>query len=133
MKVTKVEFVLTNYEVFRIEEDNILECIFMTKYENIDIAYDSYGSTSLNMLENLLLVVKDYTKIYEIDHLTSFNPERRDIAQIRFYTESDENEDGRRYTGITDAYVNLTNPSFNATQINTLDGNRLYITIDEKL
>lgn len=124
MKIQAIDLMLSDGSIFCIEKDNILEYDYVMHYEPISEANDSNTVSVLPILDNFLLVVDDYNNIFNIDTLEEFDPNRKDISQIIFYYDNND---------MDMVYVNLSTQNFNERQINTLDKDRLYITIDENL
>ena len=113
MDIKFIELLLSDFTTYKIDKPNILECNFTIK--------NSVKNTT-PVIESLLLVIDDYTKIINYDNEKDFDVNRTDISQVVIYYENDIIKIG---------YVNLdTN---NVNQVNCLSDNRLYITIDEEI
>ena len=124
MKIQAIDLMLSDGSIFCVEKNNILEYGYMMHYEPISEANDSNTVSVLPMLDNLLLVANNYNKILNIDTLEELDPDRKDISQVIFYYDNND---------MDMIYVNLSTQNFNERQTNVLDGDRLYITIDENL
>lgn len=118
-----IEIMLSDFSVFHIDKDNLLEFDIDLKPERIDTSLFDFEDSLQPIVKSLLLVVDDYTKILNITDVNDFDINRKDIAQISIYFQNEK---------CKNAFVNLTQEDYNKNQINVLDGNRLYITIEEK-
>lgn len=118
-----IEIMLSDFSVFHIDKDNLLEFDIDLKPERIDTSLFDFENSLQPIVKSLLLVVDDYTKILNITDVNDFDINRKDIAQISIYFQNEK---------CKNAFVNLTQEDYNKNQINVLDGNRLYITIEEK-
>lgn len=118
-----IEIMLSDFSVFHIDKDNLLEFDIDLKPEHIDTSLFDFENSLQPIVKSLLLVVGDYTKILNITDVNDFDINRKDIAQISIYFQNEK---------CKNAFVNLTQEDYNKNQINVLDGNRLYITIEEK-
>lgn len=121
MEIKYIELMLSDFTLYKIDKSNILECNCVIKDEYVDCdAFEEEENDNVPLVESLLLVIDDYTKILSYDTEKEFDVNRKDIAQIAIYKEDDSIEMG---------YVNLT--SENKNQLNYLTDNRLFITIEE--
>lgn len=118
-----IEIMLSDFSVFHIDKDNLLEFDIDVKPEHIDTSLFDFENSLQPIVKSLLLVVDDYTKMLNIIDIDNFDINRKDIAQISVYFQNEKYKN---------AFVNLTQEDYNKNQINVLDGNRLYITIEEK-
>lgn len=118
-----IEIMLSDFSVFHIDKDNLLEFDIDLKPEHIDTSLFDFENSLQPIVKSLLLVVDDYTKMLNIIDIDNFDINRKDIAQISVYFQNEKYKN---------AFVNLTQEDYNKNQINVLDGNRLYITIEEK-
>lgn len=123
MEIKYIELMLSDFTLYKIDKDNILECNCVIKDEYVDCdAFEEEENDNVPLVESLLLVIDDYTKILSYDTEKEFDVNRKDIAQIAIYKEDDSIEMG---------YVNLTSENENKNQLNYLTDNRLFITIEE--
>lgn len=111
-----IEFKTADYETYKIENSNILECnynIVPSKIENAD---------NVPLIQNLLLVLDN------CDNILSDNGEKLDtdkyISEITIMYKNNLYKFG---------YVNLTTDFYNENQKSYIDNNRLYLTIDEEI
>ena len=118
-----IEIMLSDFSVFHIDKDNLLEFDIDIKPEHIDTSLFDFENSLQPIVKSLLLVVDDYTKMLSITDIDNFDINRKDIAQISVCFQNEKYKN---------AFVNLTQEDYNKNQINVLDGNRLYITIEEK-
>lgn len=120
-----VELIDTNFTTYRIEKDNILECNLQTKEDIINMEdYIGYPCDSLtNLVDSLLLVVENYHNIINLDDENEFDPEEY-INQINIVYENDESEM---------AYVDMSSEEVNENQFSLIDGDKLYITIEDRV
>lgn len=120
-----VELIDTNFTTYRIEKDNILECNLQTKEDVINMEdYIGYPCDSLtNLVDSLLLVVENYHNIINLDDENEFDPEEY-INQINIVYENDESEM---------AYVDMSSEEVNENQFSLIDGDKLYITIEDRV
>lgn len=123
MEIKYIELMLSDFTLYKIDKSNILECNCVIKDEYVDCdAFEEEENDNVPLVESLLLVIDDYTKILSYDTEKEFDVNRKDIAQIAIYKEDDSIEMG---------YVNLTSENENKNQLNYLTDNRLFITIEE--
>lgn len=125
-KIDFIKIMLSDGSIFHIDNSNILEYNCVTKAETVmdytDIAPNKY--INIPLVESLLLVIEDYTKIINEDSEEEFNPNRKDLAQILMCL-----EDGNMEI----VYVDLPEDSdSNPKQTNCLSDNELYITIEDE-
>ncbi len=123
-KIDYVELVLADFSHFTIKNENILECNLITKMQNID--YSMFGETPkpTNLIESLLLVVDDYSKMINDDN-KDFDINKKNICEIKIHYRNNK---------YRSAYASMSTNETNNNQTNCLKDNRLYITIeDEKL
>lgn len=118
-----IEIMLSDFSIFHIDKDNLLEFDIDLKPEHIDTSLFDFENSLQPIVKSLLLVIDDYTKMLNITDIDNFNINRKDIAQISVCFRNEKYKN---------AFVNLTQEDYNENQINVLDGNRLYITIEEK-
>lgn len=118
-----IEIMLSDFSVFHIDKDNLLEFDIDLKPEHIDTSLFDFEDSLQPIVKSLLLVVDNYTKMLNMTDIGDFDINRKDIAQISIYFQNEK---------CKNAFVNLTQEDYNKNQINVLDGNRLYITIEEK-
>lgn len=115
MGIEYIEFMLSDFTTYKIDKNNILECNYIIKKELID---DDSNSTQIPIIESLLLIIDDYTKIINYDNENEFDINNSEISQIMIYKDN----------GCVDmAYIDLENK-----QLNYLQDNRVYITIEDK-
>lgn len=118
-----IEIMLSDFSIFHIDKDNLLEFDIDLKPEHIDTSLFDFENSLQPIVKSLLLVIDDYTKMLNITDIDNFDINRKDIAQISVCFRNEKYKN---------AFVNLTQEDYNENQINVLDGNRLYITIEEK-
>lgn len=114
-----IELMLADFSVYKIDKSNILECNCQVENDNIDI--DNDDMLNIFLVESLLLVVDDYTKILNYDSEDDFDVTKKNISQIAIYY-----DDG----AIQTAYVDMSDYDTNSHQKNYLQDNTLYITIE---
>ena len=123
-KIKFIELMLSDFTTYHIDTQNLLECNYIIKEMPIDCSQTEVGGIAdIPIVESLLLVIDDYTKIISYDNEDDFDVNRRDISQILI-----SYKDGNVRAG----YVNLSHENYNDNQINALSDNRLYITIEDK-
>lgn len=114
MGIEYIEFMLSDFTVFRIDKDNILECNYIIKSELVD----HKDMPQIPVVESLLLIIDNYTKIINYDNENEFDINNIKIRQIMIYKDNECIDMG---------YINLENE-----QLNYLQDNRVYITIEDK-
>lgn len=75
------------------------------------------------LVESLLLIIDNYTEIKDENDIT-LDVNKQDISQILICKEDDT---------VVLGYVDLTTENYNMHQTNYIEGNRLYITIEDEI
>ena len=119
-----IDLVTSNLETYRIEKDNILEYDLITKEEVVDLGanYAFHCKALTNLVDSLLLVIKDYHKIISLDNEYEFEPDSF-IYQIDVVDEENN---------ALMVYVDMTEEEFNENQFNLIDEDKLFITIENR-
>lgn len=118
-----IDIMFSDLSSIKLEKDNILECSCEYIQDMIDSSIVEEAETqNVNLIQNLLLCIKNYKRVYSYDK-QKFNPKRNDIAQLYFYLKN-----GNEIL----CYANMTDQDKNDNQFNVLDGNKLFINIEEK-
>lgn len=122
-KIDYIELMLSDFSTYRVYGNNILELDYSIRPTPVDCSLIG-GEVNQNtmLVENMLLVIDDYTKIISLDNEEDYNPRRKDLAQILICYENGT---------INTYYINLSSDNENKNQKSALQDNRLYITIEE--
>ena len=123
MNVDYIELMQSDFSSYRVYGENILELDYSIKPISVDCSLlGEKENQNIILIESLLLVIDDYTKIINLDSEEDYNPIKRNLAQIVFYF-----KDGT----IKSYYINMSDNDINKNQTNVLDDSKLYITIEE--
>lgn len=123
MNVDYIELMQSDFSSYRVYGENILELDYSIKPISVDCSLlGEKENQNIILIESLLLVIDDYTKIINLDAEEDYNPIKRNLAQIVFYF-----KDGT----IKSYYINMSDNDINKNQTNVLDDSKLYITIEE--
>lgn len=124
ISIDKIEFITTDFEIYSVDIDDILELDYTIKDIPVDCSDidDLEDVTMIPIIESLLLVINNYQKSILNENEIKFDINKKDIAQILFYSNN---------RIIKMAYINLTTEDYNQNQNNYVDENKLYITIEE--
>lgn len=123
MNVDYIELMQSDFSSYRVYGENILELDYSIKPISVDCSLlGEKENQNIILIESLLLVIDDYTKIINLDAEEDYNPIKRNLAQIAFYF-----KDGT----IKSYYINMSDNDINKNQTNVLDDSKLYITIEE--
>ena len=120
MDIDFIEIMLTDYTLYKIEKNNIVDCFWdieEEKIKDIDLIVKD-----IPIVKSLMLIIKDIDEIicYDTDCIDF---EKSDISQIAIYK-----DDGIIISG----YVDLTEEARNPNQKNYTNSNgHLYVTIEE--
>ncbi len=119
-----IELGMSDNTSYHINKENILECDCMTKLLPIDCYQTDIADTvDIPIIESLLLVIDDYTKIISNDNESDFDANRKDIIKIEIYYNNGEIKMGYP--------MFKSDNNINEKQTNKLEDNRLYIVIEE--
>lgn len=123
MEIDYIELMQSNFTTYRIYNDNILEFNYSIRPMPVDCSLIG-GEVDQNivLVNSMLLVIDDYTKIISLDNEEDYNPSRKDLSQIFIFY-----KDG----SVNSYYINLSSENKNENQKCVLQDNRLYITIEE--
>lgn len=120
MDIDFIEIMLTDYTLYRIEKNNIIDCFWDIEEEKVEDT--NLVIKSVPIVKSLMLIIKDTNKVicYDTD---SLDYDTADISQIAIYK-----EDGIIISG----YVDLTEETRNKNQKNYENAKgHLYLTIEE--
>lgn len=123
MKIKNLIFRLANGDYYRIDENNIAEFNIQLKKEEVDFSLfgKDMGLQLTTIVDSLLLVVNNYKNIIPLDIEEPYHPEDESIAFIRMISDNDK---------IIDAFVNMSDEKYNRKQLNALNGETLFISIE---
>ncbi|MCI7633968.1 MAG: hypothetical protein MSS80_08095 [Mollicutes bacterium] len=125
MDIDYIELMQSDFSSYRINGENILELDYSVKPVSVDVSLTgNEENQNILLINSLLLVVDDYTKIFSLDDEEDYNPLRKDLAQIVLYYKNGN---------ISSYFTNLSKENMNDNQTNALDDNKLFITIEENL
>lgn len=125
MDIDYIELMQSDFSSYRINGENILELDYSVKPVSVDVSLTGNEENhNILLINSLLLVVDDYTKIFSLDDEEDYNPLRKDLAQIVLYYKNGN---------ISSYFINLSKENMNDNQTNALDDNKLFITIEENL
>lgn len=125
MDIDYIELMQSDFSSYRINGENILELDYSVKPVSVDVSLTgNEENQNILLINSLLLVVDDYTKIFSLDDEEDYNPLRKDLAQIVLYYKNGN---------ISSYFINLSKENMNDNQTNALDDNKLFITIEENL
>lgn len=125
MNIDYIELMQSDFSSYRINGENILELDYSVKPVSVDVSLTgNEENQNILLINSLLLVVDDYTKIFSLDDEEDYNPLRKDLAQIVLYYKNGN---------ISSYFTNLSKENMNDNQTNALDDNKLFITIEENL
>lgn len=125
MDIDYIELMQSDFSSYRINGENILELDYSVKLVSVDVSLTgNEENQNILLINSLLLVVDDYTKIFSLDNEEDYNPLRKDLAQIVLYYKNGN---------ISSYFINLSKENMNDNQTNALDDNKLFITIEENL
>lgn len=124
MDIKFIEIMSSSYDVYRIDKNNICECNCIIKNAPVDCSsLEDKKSVDLPLVESLLLIIDNYTEIKDENDIT-LDVNKQDISQILICKEDDT---------VVLGYVDLTTEKYNMHQTNYIEGNRLYITIEDEI
>ena len=121
MDIDFIEIMLTDYTLYRIEKNNIIDCFWEIEEEKVKDT--DLSIKNIPIVKSLMLIIKDINRVicYDTD---SLDYDSTDISQIAIYK-----EDGMIISG----YVDLTEDIRNKNQKNyTNTEGHLYLTIEEE-
>lgn len=123
MKIKSLIFRLANGNYYRIDENNIAEFNIQLKEEEVDFSLfgEDMELQSTTIVDSLLLVVNNYKDIIPLDIEEPYHPEDESIAFIRMIRDNDKT---------IDAFVNMSDEEYNRKQLNALNGETLFISIE---
>lgn len=120
MDINFIEIMLTDYTLYRIEKDNIIDCFWDITEERVEDT--DLTIKNIPIVKSLMLIIKDIDQVicYDTDYM---NYEDTDISQIAIYKEDDS---------IISGYIDLTEETRNPNQENYKNtAGHLYLTIEE--
>lgn len=124
MDIKFIEIMSSDFKTYRINKDNIVECNCVIKNTLVDCSdFEDKENVEVPLVESLLLIINNYNDIKD-DENNKLDIKNQNISQILIYNEDDTIQTG---------YVNLTTENYNKNQNNYLEGNRLYITIEDEI
>ena len=120
MDIDFIEIMLTDYTLYRIEKNNIIDCFIEIGEERIeDINFDL---KEIPLVKSLILIIKDIDKVICYD-TNDMDYNNFAISQIAIYKEDDT---------IISGYIDLTDEIHNNNQKNYRNKEgHLYLTIEE--
>lgn len=124
--INYIEITLSDYSVFRINYNNVLEFNIQTYQDVINMEkYTGCEIDSLTkLIRNMLLVVEDFNKIINVYDEEEFDVDDMSICQVNIMYDDGKNEL---------LYVDMTDEDYNRNQLNVIENNRLFISIDTEI